>query len=317
MIKNTPKGSVYDDSSYPEPVPWIAYQECTALTAQQGSTEPSNDALRIVLHSRRHRKTSINGGDVWPEHLEAALLEGLEKYIPDDSRESRMLGRYRGRNKFVSREIFRATGERRSSKQVGSRIQQLKHCSTGRNPKIKRLLDPSSFRQPVSRESFSHVLNADYISASAWNFARSINISLPRPPIYSPLHLSYQLQLHGVDSVHIQANPSCRQVGSSAPIVTFISASPIYAVSSFTVYFDGRAVHTEGVTMTTRRRAVQGMPFQQFQLSAALVPAYWKTITDSPGRHTGMAVVGTSVPRYKDVFHSTWNGGNERPTTGK
>ncbi|KAJ7193253.1 hypothetical protein GGX14DRAFT_405691 [Mycena pura] len=318
----------------------VAIQDCTALTEQQGSTDPSTDALRTVLLSRRHRKTLSNGEDVWPEHLEAALLEGLEKYIPDDSPESRMLGRY---SRFVnnirvsrlhtavhqpytvlaritateaiwhgwptSRRLHfcqnvhscgsakssmalqrqtpfgsgsEGSGDRASKSGVGS--SSSKFVSKTQRV-IRRLLDPSSFRQPVSRESFNHMLNvnSESTSTSAWNFARSINISLPRPPIYSPLHLSYQLQLHGVDSVHIQAN--C-QVESSAPLVTFISASPIYAVSSFTVYFDGRAVHTEGVTMTTRSGAVQGMSFQQFQLSAALVPAYWKTITDStdPGK---------------------------------
>ncbi|KAJ7065412.1 hypothetical protein C8F01DRAFT_945549, partial [Mycena amicta] len=51
---------------------------------------------------------------------------GLEAYVPDDSRETRMLGRFPPRNRFISGYILEKTGERRSAKDVGSRLQQLR-----------------------------------------------------------------------------------------------------------------------------------------------------------------------------------------------
>ncbi|KAJ7220883.1 hypothetical protein GGX14DRAFT_204470, partial [Mycena pura] len=236
---------------------------------QQDGTNPGDEVLQSVLHSRRTRKTLSSGEDVWPVHLEAALLEGLEKYVPDDSRESRMLGRYRGRNQFVSREIFMATGEWRSSKQVGSRIQQLRHCS--KDPKVRRLLDPLRQPEPYSHDSTPNV------NTSVSPSARDINISLPLPQMYAPLQLSYQLHMNGAESVYIQSNP---QQPGSAPFVTFIFLSPIHAVSWFTVYLDGQVVHTEGVTMNGH--AAQGRQAQQYQLSAPLVPSCWRKIAESP-----------------------------------
>ncbi|KAF9471787.1 hypothetical protein BDN70DRAFT_819564, partial [Pholiota conissans] len=51
---------------------------------------------------------------------------GLENYQPDDSRETRLLGRFPMRNQFISDYIYEKTGKRRTAKQVGSRLQQLR-----------------------------------------------------------------------------------------------------------------------------------------------------------------------------------------------
>jgi transcriptional enhancer factor len=91
---------------------------------------------------------------VWPPELEAALLEGanrsfshpsdpsltiralgLENYQPDDSRETRLLGRFPMRNRFISDYIFQKTGKRRTAKQVGSRLQQLRDTCGGKRRK--------------------------------------------------------------------------------------------------------------------------------------------------------------------------------------
>ncbi|KAJ7616600.1 hypothetical protein FB45DRAFT_757256, partial [Roridomyces roridus] len=53
---------------------------------------------------------------------------GLERYVPDHSRETQLLRRFRGRNRFISEYILAKTGELRTNKQVGSRLQQLR-CS--------------------------------------------------------------------------------------------------------------------------------------------------------------------------------------------
>ncbi|OJA17332.1 hypothetical protein AZE42_05915 [Rhizopogon vesiculosus] len=57
---------------------------------------------------------------------------GLQEYEPVDSRETRILGRFPMRNRFISEYIFRTTGKYRSSKQIGSRLQQLRDTSEGR-----------------------------------------------------------------------------------------------------------------------------------------------------------------------------------------
>jgi len=60
-----------------------------------------------------------------------SLMPGLENYQPDDSRETRMLGRFPLRNKFISDWIYEKTGRRRTAKQVGSRLQQLRDTCHG------------------------------------------------------------------------------------------------------------------------------------------------------------------------------------------
>lgn len=100
------------------------------------------DVLKTVMKSRKSWKSLRDGEVVWPPELEAALLEGwnikdyyqpllicfagLENYVPQDTRETRILGRFPMRNRFISEYIYKTTGKRRTAKQVGSRIQQLR-----------------------------------------------------------------------------------------------------------------------------------------------------------------------------------------------
>lgn len=90
-------------------------------------------AVKSILNSRKCWR-SLKGKEeaVWPPHLEAALIEGLEKYRPSESKSTRALGRFPMRNKFVADHIFEKTGVRRTPKQVGSRIQQLRDTQTGK-----------------------------------------------------------------------------------------------------------------------------------------------------------------------------------------
>ena len=59
-------------------------------------------------------------------------LTGLEQYIPNNSRETLVLGRFPMRNRYISNYIFQKTGKRRTAKQVGSRLQQLRDTCGGR-----------------------------------------------------------------------------------------------------------------------------------------------------------------------------------------
>jgi len=60
---------------------------------------------------------------------------GLQEYGPVHSREAHILSRFPQRNQFISDYIYRKTGKYRSSKQIGSRLQQFKDTSEGRECK--------------------------------------------------------------------------------------------------------------------------------------------------------------------------------------
>lgn len=100
----------------------------------------TQDVFQSIVKGRKSWKTLRGGEVVWPPDLEAALIEGLENYVPDDSRETRLLGRFPLRNRFISEWIFEKTGKRRTAKQVGSRLQQLRDTCGGR--KLLNLLTP-------------------------------------------------------------------------------------------------------------------------------------------------------------------------------
>jgi len=99
----------------------------------------TQDVFHSIVKGRKSWKTLRGGEVVWPPELEAALIEALENYQPDDSQETRTLGRFPMRNKFISDWIFEKTGKRRTAKQVGSRLQQLGDMCGG-----KRILKPPS-----------------------------------------------------------------------------------------------------------------------------------------------------------------------------
>ena len=115
----------------------------------------THDVFQSIVKGRKSWKTFRGGEVVWPPELEAALIEGaqlsylnvhqlvktlfsgLENYQPDDSRETRLLGRFPLRNRFISDWIYEKTGKRRSAKQVGSRLQQLRDtCGAKRSKKL-------------------------------------------------------------------------------------------------------------------------------------------------------------------------------------
>ncbi|KAF5354529.1 hypothetical protein D9758_011242 [Tetrapyrgos nigripes] len=104
------------------------------LSYTPSTEEKSTDAAQIIATGRRTWKTLKGKREaVWPPHLEAALIEALEKYKPDDSRSSKTPGRFSMRNRFISDYIFETTGKRRTPKQVGSRLQQLRNtCKSER-----------------------------------------------------------------------------------------------------------------------------------------------------------------------------------------
>ena len=111
----------------------------------------TRDAVHTIVSGRKSWKTLKGKGEaVWPPYLEAALVEGahpptlprlrsltrphpaLDKYRPESSRSTRSLSRCPNRNRFISDYIYHVTGKRRTAKQVGSRLQQLRDTCGGK-----------------------------------------------------------------------------------------------------------------------------------------------------------------------------------------
>jgi len=127
----------------------------------------TRDAVNTIVSGRKSWKTLKGKGEaVWPPYLEAALIEGapspqlpltflslprlnlsffspaLDKYRPETSRSTRSLSRFPNRNRFISDYIFHVTGKRRTAKQVGSRLQQLRDTCGGKRSQYIFYLPP-------------------------------------------------------------------------------------------------------------------------------------------------------------------------------
>jgi transcriptional enhancer factor len=119
----------------------------------------TRDAVNTIVSGRKSWKTLKGKGEaVWPPYLEAALIEGpsapslpppltdppllsaLDKYRPETSRSTRSLSRFPNRNRFISDYIYHVTGKRRTAKQVGSRLQQLRDTCGGKRSQLLCLL---------------------------------------------------------------------------------------------------------------------------------------------------------------------------------
>ncbi|KAJ6523261.1 hypothetical protein DFH09DRAFT_1190690 [Mycena vulgaris] len=250
---------------------WPAFQRQT-----------TKDVLQSVLKVRKTWKTLRGGEAVWPLELEAALFEGLEKYQPDDSMETRMLGRFPGRNRFISDYIFDKTGKWRSAKQVGSRLQALRESCGGR--KLLHLLYP--FREPEYPGYADSALNSPvspledslFPSTSSRHTIMYIDILPAGSPdeIQSTTHPS-----PWSDAGHVvRASDHPRSLRSINPTVSFTSRSPIVSHSRFTVYSEELILHAETVPL---QLVPQHVPDdERFLYSTPLVPRYWKVILDSP-----------------------------------
>ncbi|KAJ7084719.1 hypothetical protein C8R44DRAFT_991852 [Mycena epipterygia] len=249
--------------------------------------DTTTEVLQSVLNVRKSWKTFRGGETIWPLELEAALIEGLEHYQPDDSRETRILGRFPRRNRFISDYIWGKTGKRRSPKQVGSRLQQLRKSCGGK--KLLRLIFP--FREPAYLKSAASAAFAK----SARNSPVAADLcerlfSGTAPVRHTVIHIyivpegshnhasstpSSSAWSDSGDVVNASGHP--RRLGAINPTVSFTSPSPIVAYSLFTVYSEDLLLQTETVPLVPLAQCAAG-----FLYSTRLVPKYWKAIVDSP-----------------------------------
>ncbi|KAJ7622055.1 hypothetical protein FB45DRAFT_926902 [Roridomyces roridus] len=235
------------------------------LNLKHATSSPA--LLDSVLGARRCRKATLSGEEVWPVHLEAAMLEGLANYVPDESRETQMLGRFRGRNRFISDYIFAKTGERRTNKQVGSRMQQLRNCST--DPELRQLLLPVGHSASTPLEWSSCV--SDYSMGTEYTAAE-------RTPISISMH---KLPPNSLPNPYTFGHDAYLESQLIAPAATLISSRPISAQSYFSVWYGEECVHTESVPLTgLADKPVNGVPGHLHR--SILVPAFWRQIITSP-----------------------------------
>ncbi|KAL4244355.1 TEC1 family protein [Abortiporus biennis] len=255
------------------------------------STSPieTGSAVQTILTGRKCWRI-MKGKDeaVWPPQLEAALIEGLEKYRPTESRSTRALGRFPMRNKFISDYIFETTGKRRTPKQVGSRIQQLRDTSSGKQI-LKALSDRHYEMMRPARAVEPPQLSAVDDDSTSLQAATG-------PPAPSHVYIealpprasdTYSMQ-QGYQPSSSLAMDDFRALGPR-PLanvdntLTFVSSIRTPCYSSFHVLKNDILVHSEITTMEECTAEVQ-QPISSsntFLYRTTLVPTFWSQLCES------------------------------------
>ncbi|KAI0689017.1 hypothetical protein BC835DRAFT_1370856 [Cytidiella melzeri] len=257
--------------------------------ASDESALGTNKAVKTILDSRKcWRNMKGKEEAVWPPELEAALIQGLEKYRPAEAKSKRVLGRFPMRNKFVADHIFEVTGHRRTPKQVGSRIQQLRDTSSGKH--ILKAISDKHYEMMHPKSSTSDEQEAGPSGSnvnSSYSLPQSsplqptppamvvpnhvyINTLPPHSSFYSPAQLS---------SIHAQEPRPLRHID---PTVSFTSPvqSPCQAV--FQIYKAGHFVQQEyaPVTLSCGSLSEPGTSMPLFTYSTTLVPQHWSFLCE-------------------------------------
>ncbi|TRM69783.1 hypothetical protein BD626DRAFT_475264 [Schizophyllum amplum] len=268
-----------------------------------------------IFKGRKSWKTLKNGEMVWPPKLEAALIEGLELYVPDDSRETRMLGRFPMRNRFISDHIYNKTGERRTPKQVGSRLQQLRDTCAGR--KLHVLLAPC---KPIPRprrgarahDSFKYTnefrsdsgsppcsdASSPPVTPTDSAFTDHQRFGGVGPVIFIDILPTGCSQAYDVPDGGASAACSCcpsspcsntlgprhapRPIQWIDPTITLVSPRIIAAQSRYVVRLHGTVVFVEQTSLTLKELPEDQNDSGGFLYSTPFVPGFWSTIVQAP-----------------------------------
>ncbi|KAI1787089.1 hypothetical protein LXA43DRAFT_737489 [Ganoderma leucocontextum] len=243
----------------------------------------SKTNFESILAGRKcYRMSKEKNEVVWPPHLEQALMEGLEKYTPAESKSPRGLTRFPNRNKFIAEYILKKTGEIRSAKQVGSRIQQLRDTSAGKtimkaiSDRHYEMMHPTRMSEPPQDMAMSDI----YFNGTMV------------PPMNQVIHV--YISVSSTAWAETYAQPSrptevnvlsgsayswgeARPLRTIDPTVTFTSAAPLTLYSSFTIYYGSTVMHIEQPTpMRTRTSEDFGTgPYLHY---TSLAPGYWDNL---------------------------------------
>jgi len=192
-----------------------------------------------------------------------------------------MLGRFPGRNQFIARYIWEHTGQWRTPKQVGSRLQQLRESCV--DEELRALLFPTALKSPPDRDASE----GQGYGPTAEVPRRMVCIDiLPRGVLAAPPSLSPPPSpLSDCPDIHISQEP--RSLARIDPTITFVSRTPIVAQSKFKVCLGNETIHVENVPLEFVRDAPLPDP-SAYLYRTSLVPGFWKSIVASsdPTRYT-------------------------------
>lgn len=211
------------------------------------------------------------------------------------------------RNKFVADHIFDTTGVRRTPKQVGSRIQQLRDTNSGKHSesKLRRvkcvLSDIYSVLKAISDRHYEmmHPKKHDGHEQSGTSSHATPFKTEPVPHSLSPTpsHIYIQtlspsaawrsqaLDPYSPSPIDLHSPDDPRPLSMIDPTVTFTSAGRPAVQSSFQVFKDGRLVHEEaaGVTVSAAPQPSVGGSSSMYLYSTSLVPGYWAQLCAAEG----------------------------------
>ncbi|KAJ6465164.1 hypothetical protein C8R47DRAFT_991600 [Mycena vitilis] len=268
------------------------------------SPSTSSSTPLPVPGRRCWKKTKERHEAVWPPALEAALIGALEKYRPANCRNSQLLRRFPKRNQFISDHIFAVTGKRRTAKQVGSRLQQMREtCGDERTFVVRNLLsrrdystesEGDSLTEPDGASDSSMYSTAPSPVATAFTSDIADNRTgsgslpprtfvtiefVPPPGFVVPYAEQNQSKASRTNQHHISLDyPS--DIDNNCPTLTFaterkISASQHY--SQFRVLLGGRLAHSEITALTFGSTSFTPSPnrTERHTYNIILIPLFW------------------------------------------
>ncbi|KAJ7642239.1 hypothetical protein FB45DRAFT_902080 [Roridomyces roridus] len=267
--------------------PSSPYRISVSTIADLGRTLTSEEQRiyedQLELTRRRHYKNVKGGSEaVWPPHLEAVLIQGLYRYV----KEYGELGaRAVPRNHFLYNFIFAMTNQKRTRKQIASRLQQL---GTSSDTRVKDLVRGSLSSSTSMTSPLTHSPNlsstAPEPTASNWH-GRTMRIpvtisarSAPFPS--SPPSITIQSRPNSISlRTYAEWAPHTTAVRGMDSTVTLISPLRLASLSDFLVTRNGRAYETlrdENALVPT------GINAGQWRYTASIAGSgrWWKQICD-------------------------------------
>ncbi|EDR01694.1 uncharacterized protein LACBIDRAFT_333124 [Laccaria bicolor S238N-H82] len=292
------------------------------LSYTPSEDEKYRDAAQIAATGRRSWKTLRGKGEaVWPPNLSGgcsdrrqatlqigftetltnAVALALEKYRQEGTWPNKLLDRFPMRNRFISDYIFEVTGKCRTTKQVSSRLQQMRDtCKGGPIMSVLELISGrfSSVEAETMTES-SGTVSEGSCHASQMPYENSssrdhlcVEISVqpsmsPVPIIHfnlndiaTPLVICLASSAVPAYQGHsVSRNSRGSVLHTSSNTVEFTSPWALILSSVFYVYCDGSEllVHTEDVPLKCLSSPVQS---SGWLYSTEITPAFWKTLCE-------------------------------------
>ncbi|KAJ7147647.1 hypothetical protein C8R43DRAFT_1129562 [Mycena crocata] len=303
------------------------------MSAQASSSNLSSLNLfdPPILRGRRcWKRTKERTEAVWSPLLETVLIEALEKYRPTNSlRDPRLFRRFPKRNLFISDHIFNVTRVRRTAKQVGSRLQQMRDtCEDQRildllsrrdycpewdptmelNTPLESSLSPLSVSSPVSPTSDFVNIGLSPLPTAGSPPRTFVTIKLVSPSASAPLS---RKSIRG----SVAPNPSepnrhslaleyPSEIENADPVLTFSTPQKIITsqhYSHFRVLVGGALVHSE--TTDLSYASTSSTPSkEQHTYNTRLIPHFWAQVSRSA--QLFQCVIEQDILKTRAPFHA-------------